>query len=84
MSNLLCENLLAVSFMLNLWFLAYAMPKVKREVKYWQKRSRWAERYCSDLEESLAQKGRDWMNQEPGQDPGDRWPSDPGAPDIRK
>lgn len=53
MSKLLLENLLAVSGALNLWLLAYSMPKVKREVDYWKRRSTWSERYVKELEEEI-------------------------------
>lgn len=56
MNNLLCENLLAISFILNLWLLVYSMPKVKREVDYWKRRSTWSERYVKELEEEIAER----------------------------
>lgn len=62
-------HILAVSVLLNLWLLAYSIPKIRREKEYWKRRSTWYERYMDD-------KYEEWENisgtsLEPRPDPND-------------
>lgn len=45
----LCYHIFAMSVMLNIFFIAYAIPKLRRGKDYWKQRSTWYERYTDDL-----------------------------------
>jgi hypothetical protein len=44
----LAYHAIAISIMLNLWFLVYSIPKLRRDKEYWKRRSTWYERYVDD------------------------------------
>jgi hypothetical protein len=59
-------HLAAISVMLNLWLLAYSIPKLRREKEYWKRRSVWYERYVDDYYEEWENRPVKPLGTDPG------------------